>query len=140
MAFEIEQPGDTGPSPVVEPTKPRLLDILGPARSDDNPSVIATYLQTVGRVRADLIMPFYLTSDCSMYARFCGPGSPPFAEPCSVPTSAILHGRKEQASTSLSCIRYGRAANSVNFIDEPGENQKTSKAAPGSVCGADHIR
>jgi hypothetical protein len=31
MAFEIEQPVDTGPSPVVEPTKPRLLGILVPA-------------------------------------------------------------------------------------------------------------
>jgi hypothetical protein len=30
MSFEIEQPVDTGPSPVVEPTKPRLLGILGP--------------------------------------------------------------------------------------------------------------
>jgi hypothetical protein len=52
MAFEIEQPGDTGPSPVVEPTKPRLLDILGPGlitvQSNDDPSVIAPYLQAVG--------------------------------------------------------------------------------------------
>jgi hypothetical protein len=28
MAFEIEQPIDAGPSPVVEPTKPRLLGFL----------------------------------------------------------------------------------------------------------------
>lgn len=28
MAFEIEQPVDAGPSPVVEPTKPRLLGVL----------------------------------------------------------------------------------------------------------------
>ena len=47
MAFEIEQPVDAGPSPVVEPTKPRLLGILGPGlitgASDDDPSGIATY-------------------------------------------------------------------------------------------------
>ena len=30
MAFEIEQPIDAGPSPVIEPTKPRLL--RGPGR------------------------------------------------------------------------------------------------------------
>jgi hypothetical protein len=29
MAFEIEQPVDAGPSPVVEPIKPRLLGVLG---------------------------------------------------------------------------------------------------------------
>jgi hypothetical protein len=29
MAFEIEQPIDAGPSPVVEATKPRLLGVLG---------------------------------------------------------------------------------------------------------------
>ena len=49
MAFEIEQPVDAGPSPVVEPTKPRLLGILGPGlitgASDDDPSGIATYSQ-----------------------------------------------------------------------------------------------
>jgi hypothetical protein len=31
MAFEIEQPGGLVPSPVVEPTKPRLLGLLGPS-------------------------------------------------------------------------------------------------------------
>ena len=40
MAFEIEQPVDAGPSPVVEPTKPRLLGVLGPGlitgASDDD--------------------------------------------------------------------------------------------------------
>src|SRR6478672_5328038 len=49
MAFEIEQPVDAGPSPVVEPTKPRLLGVLGPGlitgASDDDPSGIATYSQ-----------------------------------------------------------------------------------------------
>ena len=44
MAFEIEQPIDAGPSPVVEPTKPRLLGVLGPGlitgASDDDPSGI----------------------------------------------------------------------------------------------------
>jgi Natural resistance-associated macrophage protein-like len=49
MAFEIEQPIDAGPSPVVEPTKPRLLGVLGPGlitgASDDDPSGIATYSQ-----------------------------------------------------------------------------------------------
>jgi Mn2+/Fe2+ NRAMP family transporter len=49
MAFEIEQPVDAGPSPVVGPTKPRLLGVLGPGlitgASDDDPSGIATYSQ-----------------------------------------------------------------------------------------------
>jgi NRAMP (natural resistance-associated macrophage protein)-like metal ion transporter len=49
MAFEIEQPADVGASAVVEPTKPRLLGILGPGlitgASDDDPSGIATYSQ-----------------------------------------------------------------------------------------------
>lgn len=49
MAFEIEQPADLGPSTVVEPTKPRLLGVLGPGlitgASDDDPSGIATYSQ-----------------------------------------------------------------------------------------------
>src|ERR1700721_2084531 len=49
MAFEIEQPIDVGPSAVVEPTKPRLLGVLGPGlitgASDDDPSGIATYSQ-----------------------------------------------------------------------------------------------
>jgi hypothetical protein len=49
MAFEIEKPIDAGPSPVVEPTKPRLLRVLGPGlitgASDDDPSGIATYSQ-----------------------------------------------------------------------------------------------
>jgi Mn2+/Fe2+ NRAMP family transporter len=49
MAFEIEQPADLGPSAVVEPTKPRLLGVLGPGlitgASDDDPSGIATYSQ-----------------------------------------------------------------------------------------------
>jgi Mn2+/Fe2+ NRAMP family transporter len=50
MAFEIEQPGDLdGESAVVEPTKPRLLGVLGPGlitgASDDDPSGIATYSQ-----------------------------------------------------------------------------------------------
>jgi hypothetical protein len=44
MAFEIEQPGDLVHSPVVGPSKPRLLGILGPDKSasDDDPSGIAT--------------------------------------------------------------------------------------------------
>src|SRR6201986_422613 len=49
MTFEIEHPVDTDQSPVVEPTKPRLLGILGPGlitgASDDDPSGIATYSQ-----------------------------------------------------------------------------------------------
>jgi NRAMP (natural resistance-associated macrophage protein)-like metal ion transporter len=50
MAFEIEQPvADLAPSAVVEPTKPRLLGLLGPGlitgASDDSPSGIATYSQ-----------------------------------------------------------------------------------------------
>jgi Mn2+/Fe2+ NRAMP family transporter len=50
MAFEIEHPHDLdGPSAVVEPTKPRLLGVLGPGlitgASDDDPSGIATYSQ-----------------------------------------------------------------------------------------------
>jgi Mn2+/Fe2+ NRAMP family transporter len=49
VAFEIEQPVDAGPSPVVEPTKPPLLGVLGPGlitgASDDDPSGIATYSQ-----------------------------------------------------------------------------------------------
>jgi Mn2+/Fe2+ NRAMP family transporter len=50
MAFEIEQPSDLdGQSAVVEPTKPRLLGVLGPGlitgASDDDPSGIATYSQ-----------------------------------------------------------------------------------------------
>ena len=49
MTFEIEQPVDAGHSPVVEPTKPRLLGLLGPGlitgASDDDPSGIATYSQ-----------------------------------------------------------------------------------------------
>jgi Natural resistance-associated macrophage protein len=49
MAFEIEQPIDASPSPVVEPTKPRLLGVLGPGlitgASDDDPSGFATYSQ-----------------------------------------------------------------------------------------------
>jgi Mn2+/Fe2+ NRAMP family transporter len=49
MAFEIEQPADLGPSPVIESTKPRLLGVLGPGlitgASDDDPSGIATYSQ-----------------------------------------------------------------------------------------------
>jgi NRAMP (natural resistance-associated macrophage protein)-like metal ion transporter len=49
MVFEIEQPADVGASAVVEPTKPRLLGILGPGlitgASDDDPSGIATYSQ-----------------------------------------------------------------------------------------------
>lgn len=49
MAFEIEQPVDGHASPVVEPTKPRLLGIMGPGlvtgASDDDPSGIATYSQ-----------------------------------------------------------------------------------------------
>ncbi len=49
MALEIEQPIVAGPSSVVEPTKPRLLGVLGPGlitgASDDDPSGIATYSQ-----------------------------------------------------------------------------------------------
>src|SRR3979409_494567 len=54
MAFEIEQPADAGPSPVVEPTKPRLLGVLGPGlitgASDDDPSGIATYSQAGAQI------------------------------------------------------------------------------------------
>src|ERR1700742_5301979 len=49
MTFEIEQRAGADQSPVVEPTKPRLLGILGPGlitgASDDDPSGIATYSQ-----------------------------------------------------------------------------------------------
>jgi Mn2+/Fe2+ NRAMP family transporter len=49
MTFEIEQGSDIGPSAVVEPSKPRLLGVLGPGlitgASDDDPSGIATYSQ-----------------------------------------------------------------------------------------------
>ena len=49
MAFEIEQPGDLVQGPVVGPSKPRLLGVLGPGlitgASDDDPSGIATYSQ-----------------------------------------------------------------------------------------------
>jgi NRAMP (natural resistance-associated macrophage protein)-like metal ion transporter len=49
MAYEIEPSADSGPSPVVESTKPRLLGVLGPGlvtgASDDDPSGIATYSQ-----------------------------------------------------------------------------------------------
>jgi NRAMP (natural resistance-associated macrophage protein)-like metal ion transporter len=49
MTYEIEQGSDLGPSAVVEPTKPRLLGVLGPVlitgASDDDPSGIATYSQ-----------------------------------------------------------------------------------------------
>src|SRR6201996_7949021 len=49
MTFEIEQPADADQSPVVGPTKPRLLGVLGPGlvtgASDDDPSGIATYSQ-----------------------------------------------------------------------------------------------
>jgi Mn2+/Fe2+ NRAMP family transporter len=49
MAFEIEQPAELGASAVVEPTKPRMLGVLGPGlitgASDDDPSGIATYSQ-----------------------------------------------------------------------------------------------
>jgi hypothetical protein len=49
MAFEVEQPGDLAHSPVVGPSKPLLLGILGPGlitgASDDDPSGIATYSQ-----------------------------------------------------------------------------------------------
>jgi len=49
MTLEIEQPADLDSSPVVEPTRPRLLGMLGPGlitgASDDDPSGIATYSQ-----------------------------------------------------------------------------------------------
>src|ERR1700710_854594 len=49
MAYEIKQGSESGPSAVVEPTKPRLLSVLGPGLitgpSDDDPSGIATYSQ-----------------------------------------------------------------------------------------------
>jgi NRAMP (natural resistance-associated macrophage protein)-like metal ion transporter len=49
MTYEIEQGSDLGPSAVVEPTKPRLLGVLGPGlitgASDDDPSGIVTYSQ-----------------------------------------------------------------------------------------------
>ena len=50
MAFEIKQRSDCdGQSAVVEPTKPRLLGVLGPGlitgASGDDPSGIATYSQ-----------------------------------------------------------------------------------------------
>ena len=64
MAFEIEQPVDAGPSPVVGPTKPRLLGVLGPGlitgASDDDPSGIATYSQAgaqFGYALADHALP-----------------------------------------------------------------------------------
>ena len=49
MDLEIEQPAELMASPAVEPTKPRLLGVLGPGlitgASDDDPSGIATYSQ-----------------------------------------------------------------------------------------------
>jgi Natural resistance-associated macrophage protein len=56
MVFEIEQPSDLdGQSAVVEPTKPRLLGVLGPGlitgASDDDPSGIATYSQAGAQFR-----------------------------------------------------------------------------------------
>ena len=46
----VDGDGGAGKSPVVEPSKPRLLDVLGPGlitgASDDDPSGIATYAQT----------------------------------------------------------------------------------------------
>ena len=50
MAVEAEPELDPeAPSPVVEPSKPRLLRVLGPGlitgASDDDPSGIATYSQ-----------------------------------------------------------------------------------------------
>jgi Mn2+/Fe2+ NRAMP family transporter len=68
MAFEIEQPGDLdGESAVVEPTKPRLLGVLGPGlitgASDDDPSGIATYSQ------AGAQFGYALTWQCSLPIR-----------------------------------------------------------------------
>ena len=70
MAFEIEQPGDLdGESAVVEPTKPRLLGVLGPGlitgASDDDPSGIATYSQAGAQFGYALTwtMLFYLSAD-----------------------------------------------------------------------------
>ena len=49
MAFEIEQPVDAGPSPVVEPNQAAAARGPGPGlitgASDDDPSGIATYSQ-----------------------------------------------------------------------------------------------
>jgi len=65
MAFEIEQPIDAGPSPVVEPTKPRLLGVLGPGlitgASDDDPSGIATYSQAGAQFGYALIWTMLFT-------------------------------------------------------------------------------
>jgi hypothetical protein len=53
-----------GPDPVVGPSKPRLLGVLGPGlitgASDDDPSGIATYSQAGAQVGFDLLwlMPF----------------------------------------------------------------------------------
>jgi NRAMP (natural resistance-associated macrophage protein)-like metal ion transporter len=59
-----EFPAPTGPDPVVGPSKPRLLGILGPGlitgASDDDPSGIATYSQAGAQVGFALLwlMPF----------------------------------------------------------------------------------
>jgi len=49
---------DDSPSPVIEPSKPRLLDVLGPGlitgASDDDPSGIATYSQAGAQFGFDL--------------------------------------------------------------------------------------
>src|SRR6201990_1339809 len=64
MTFEIEQRAGADQSPVVEPTKPRLLGILGPGlitgASDDDPSGVATYSQAGAQVGFALLwlMPF----------------------------------------------------------------------------------
>src|ERR1700709_2670023 len=68
MTIDLEQPGDAGPSPVVEPTKPRLLGILGPGlitgASDDDPSGIATYSQAGAQLGyGDLDHAFHLPLD-----------------------------------------------------------------------------
>jgi Natural resistance-associated macrophage protein len=59
-----EFPAIDGPDPVVGPSKPRLLGILGPGlitgASDDDPSGIATYSQAGAQVGFALLwlMPF----------------------------------------------------------------------------------
>lgn len=69
MAFDIEQPGDLdSESAVVEPTKPRLLGVLGPGLitgvSDDDPSGIATYSQAGAQFGyADVDNALYLSAD-----------------------------------------------------------------------------
>ena len=68
MTFEIEQRAGADQSPVVEPTKPRLLGVLGPGlitgASDDDPSGIATYSRAGAiRLRARLDLAVHISTD-----------------------------------------------------------------------------